>query len=365
MEIPALDGTPKQPQEDRPSVAATLSSTPATIRQPRLSAQSTTPDVPDTVVARQADAGHLLPDSLTPKAAQSTPVGVAAATAASPLQTSPNSAMPLSPVLAAGLLDAAYFSTEAGPEVAEAVSESAKASLVPSTASPHKSAAPAEEKVQAIDIVDAVYLSEPDSAGDMGELARFEHMSEFAASPQSSVVSVQDADDITEPSGIMKSPLSPRQPSSPAAGTADKAALDAAMVSDAFGSPMQQIPGSATHPAVLSETVYSASPVDSDHDSFSGSAMEDGAAVLPGGKSHMVHDDADGFSDRWQMEVETATVVSNTRLANVPARVSSQVHASQPARVSSQVHASPSYDPRYRAQGSAHRVTAVLLVSVT
>ena len=81
------------------------------------------------------------------------------------------------------------------PEVTDAVSESAKASLVPSTASPHKSAAPAEEKVQAIDIVDAVYLSEPDadSAGDMGELARFEHMSESFPSSQSSVVSVQDA----------------------------------------------------------------------------------------------------------------------------------------------------------------------------
>ena len=275
--------------------------------------------------------------------------------------------MPLSPVLAAGLLDAAYFSTEAGSEVTDAVSESAKASLVPDTASPHMSAAPAEEKVQAIDIVDAVYLSEPDaeSAEDMGELAQFEHMSEFAASPHSSVVSVQVADDITEPSDIMKSPLTPRQPSSPAAGTADTAALEAATVSDAFGSPMQQMPGSAARPAVFSETVNSASPIDSDHDSFYGSAVEQGAAVLPGGESHMVCDDADGFNDRWQMEVETATVVSNTRLADVPARMSSQVHASQPARVSSQVHASPSYDPRYRAQGSAHHVTAVLLVSVT
>ena len=73
----------------------------------------------------------------------------------------------------------------------------------------------------------------------------------------------------------------------------------------------------------------------------------------------------EGFSDSWQMELETATLVSDTCLPDVPTRVSSQVHASQPAMVSSQVHASPSYDPRYRVQGSAHHVTAVLLVSVS
>ena len=365
VEIFAVDGTLKEPQDGRPSVLATLSSTPATIRQPLLSAQSTTPDVPDTVVARQADAGHLLADSLTPKAAQLPPAGLGSATAASPGQTSPNSAMLLSPVSdAAGLLDAAYFSPEAGPEVTDAVSEPAKVSSMPSTVSPHNSAAPAEERLQAIDIVDAVYLSEPDakSAEDMGELAPFEQMSEnSAASPQSSVVSDKDADDITEPADIMKTPLTPTQPSSPGAGSAD---MDTAMASDAFGSPMQQIPGSAARPAVFSGTVFSASPVDCDHDSFSGSATEEDVAALPEGKSHMVCDDITGLSDRWQMD-ETAPVVSNTPLAHVLARVSSQVHASQPARVSSQVHASPSYDPRYKAQGSAHHVTATLLGLVT
>ena len=300
--------------------------------------------------------------------------------------------MLLSPVPhAGGLLDAAYFSPEAGPEVTDAVSESAKASFLPSTASPHKSAAPAEERLQAIDIVDAVYLSEPDaeSAEDMGELAPFERMSDLAVSPQSSVVSDEDADDITESSGIMKSPLTPTQPASPAVvGTADMAALDAETSSDAFGSPMQEIPGSNARLAAFSGTVYSASPVDCGHDSFSGSATEEDAAVLPGGESHMVCDDTAGLSDRWQMEdtaglsnrrqmedtaglsdrwqmEETAAVVNNTRLADVPARVLSQVHASQPARVSSQVHASPSYDPRCKAQGSAPHVTAMLLESVT
>lgn len=355
IEILAVDGTPKQPQEGMPSVPATLSLTPAT-RQPLLSAQSPKPDVPDTVIARQADAGHLLAGSLTPKAAQSTPVGRASAIAASPCQVLPHSAMSLSPDPdAVGLLDAAYFSTEAGPEVTDAVTKSAKASIVPSTASPHKSAAPAAEDLPVIDIVDAVYLSEPDaeSAEDMEESALFEHTRDSTAMGQSSFVSDKDADAITEPLDIMKSALTPTQPSSPEAGTANMAALDAAMASDAFGSPVQQIPGSAACPAVYSGTVYSASTVDRDHDSFSGSAIEEDAAVLPKDESHIVCDDTEGIYDRWQMEEEIAPVDSNIFLANVPARVSSQVHAS------------PSYDPRYRKQGSAHHVIASSLASVT
>ena len=245
--------------------------------------------------------------------------------------------MPISPVIdAVGLLDAAYFSPEAGPEVTDAVTESAKALSVPSTGSPHKSAGPAKEKLPAIDIVDAVYLSEADAepAEELGELAPFEHTSDSTASSQSAVVSDKDADDVTRPSDLMKSPLTPTQPSSPA----DLAVLDAAVASDAFGSPMQQIPGSAAHPAVFSGTKCSASTVDCDHDEFSGSALEKDAAVLQGGKSPVLDETTEGLYERWQMEDEIAPVVGNTMSANVPARVSSQVHAS------------PSYDPRYNGQ---------------
>lgn len=309
-----------------------------------------TPDVPDTVVSQQIDAGHLLADSLTPKAAQVTPAGVASATAASRYQTSSVAAMPFSPTPGAvGLLSAAYFSTEAGPDET-AVSEFAEDPLVPSTASPHKLAVPTEE--QATDILDAVYLSESDaeSAEDMGELAPFQHISEVLPSPQSSVVSGTAADNIPEPFDIKQSPMTPRRLSSPAAGVADLPALDSAKASEAFGSPMQHIPGSAARSAGFSGRVYSASPADDDHGSVSGSASDESAAAWAGGEDHMLSDDTGGFDDRWQMDEDTAPVVSNTLISNVRAKVSPQDSASQAAQVSSQVHASPSYDPRYEGQ---------------
>lgn len=330
-----------------------------------------TPDVPDTVVSQQIDAGHLLAESLTPKAAQPTPAGVASATAASRCHTSPSATMPFSPIPGAvGLLSAAsqYFPSETSPDKT-AVSEFAEDPLVPSTASPHALDAPTEEKehLQNTDILDAVYLSESDaeSAEDMGELAPFQQISEVPSTPQSSVVSAGAADDITEPSDIQQSPLTPRRLSSPAAGTADMPALDSAMASEAFGSPMQQIPGSAARSAGFSEMVYSASPADHDHGSIASSASEEAAEAWAGAKNHMPSDDTEGLHDRWQMDEDTAPMVSNTHFANVPTKVSPQDSASQLAQVSSQVHASPSYDPRYKAQAFAHPVTADSPVSVT
>lgn len=309
-----------------------------------------TPDVPDTVVSQQIDAGHLLADSLTPKAAQSTPAGVASATAASCCQTSPSATMPFSPFPGAvRLLSAA---TEAGLDNI-AVSKFAEDPLVPSTVSPHKLAAPTEEK--ATDILDAVYLSESDaeSAEDMGELAPFQHIIEVLPSPQSSVVSEKAAGDFTEPSDIKQSPFTPRTLPSLAAGTADLPALDSALASEAFGSPMQHTPGSAARSAGFSEMVYSASPAGYDHSSVAGSASEESAAAWAAAENLMLCDGTQGLDDRWQMDEDTAPVVSNTLFANVRAKVSPQDSASQAAQVSSQVHASPSYDPRYKAHASA------------
>ena len=232
------------------------------------------------------------------------------------------------------------------------VNESARDTVVLRTSSPDRSAVPYEERLQGIDIIDAVYLSEPDadSAEHMGELAPFEHMGDSPSSPHSSAVSDNDTRGASD---IMQSPLTPKPPPSPASGVAYTPALDSTMASDAFGSPMQEVPGSAARTAVSSGTVYRASPAGHDNDSLSGSTTEEEAKSSPGGESHMMCYDTEGSDDRWQLEEEAAPVVSNICVAKVPA-----------SRVSSQVHASPSYDPRCRARSVHSHITAVLFASV-
>lgn len=334
----AAIGSPK-PCDSTPSASDLLSSTPATLRQPLLPDDLGTPAVPDTVIAGPTDVGYLLADSLTPKTAQSTALGAASVTTASPRQTLPNAVAPaLGVTNAVGLLDAAYFSTEAGPEMIDAVNKSTEELFVASTSSPHKLAAPTEGKVQGVDTMVAMCLSEADaeSAEDMGELSPFQHMCESPDSPHSSAVSGKDADDIGVPSDLMQSPLTLRQPSSPAVSVPHMPALDSSMASDAFGSPMQQVPASATRTARSSGTPYRVSPVCHDSHSVSDSAAGEDGTPLVAGKSSLVPDNTTGLDDRWQMEEETASVFSNTHVANMAA-----------TRVSSQVHASPSYDPRY------------------
>ncbi|KAL3137920.1 hypothetical protein ABBQ38_005167 [Trebouxia sp. C0009 RCD-2024] len=331
----ASAGTPKA-CDSSPPVSETLSSTPATIRQPILPEQSATPDVPDTVVASQMDSGYLLADSSSPKAVQSSPLGAASATNASPCQTSPNSAVPASGGTgAAGLLDVVYFSAESDPEMTDTV-DNPEHPLVASMTSPDKPAAPTVE-VQGVDIIDAVYLSEADtdSAEDIGELNPFELIGESPQSPRSSASSGKDADDTTGSPDLMQSPLTPAQPSSPAAGAAYMPALESTMPSGAFGSPMQQAPASVARTAVSPAPAYRKSPATHDDYPTTGSAAGDDRSPLTAGKSSLVPDYTEGLDDRWQMEEETAPVFSNIHVADVPA-----------TRVSSQVHASPSYDPR-------------------
>lgn len=332
-------------------MSETLSSTPATIRQPILPEQSATPDVPDTVVASQMDSGYLLADSSSPKAVQSSPLGAASATNASPCQTSPNSAVPASGGTgAAGLLDVVYFSAESDPEMTDTV-DNPEHPLVASMTSPDKPAAPTVE-VQGVDIIDAVYLSEADtdSAEDIGELNPFELIGESPQSPRSSASSGKDADDTTGSPDLMQSPLTPAQPSSPAAGAAYMPALESTMPSGAFGSPMQQAPASVARTAVSPAPAYRKSPATHDDYPTTGSAAGDDRSPLTAGKSSLVPDYTEGLDDRWQMEEETAPVFSNIHVADVPA-----------TRVSSQVHASPSYDPRYNAQVCIPFVTLFIL----
>ena len=314
--------TPKQSLGCSVFASKDLSATPATVRQPELTDQPTPCDVPATVVAKQSDAGHLMPDSLTPQAAQTTPARATAAIASSP-QASPTLTMPYTGTPAAvGLLDAAYFS-ESDPDMSNAAQESAKPPAVPNTAASDDSAAPTEAGPKETDMIEPVYFCESDS--ESAELTP-------EAAPSSLPSAIKDANgpsDLSSGLHSMQPSWAPEQPFSPGMGNAHKPASDSA------GTPMTSSAAVTDDSAGM---MYSISPKSHRNESLldaHDSSAPEVESVLPTDKGHLAPTNTEGWCDRWQMEDDTAPALSNDYSASAAA-----------SRLSSQVYASPSYDPR-------------------
>ena len=229
--------------------------------------------MPATVVAKQPDAGHLMPGSVDPKAAQSTPRMGA---------SSPGLALPHSKTPAAvGLLDAAYFS-ESDSDMTDALPQSAQRTIA---VAPDSTTVGFQAGPDRIDMIDIVYFCDSDA--------------DSAGSPRPSALATLEA------GGLTDLPGSPDllQPTAAPGSVARSAALPAGLAHRV--SPLSSSPASGVLTAPEVQLTF------------------------PADQGHVSARHTQGLDDRWQMEDDMAPALSRAFAADLPAsRLSSQVHAS-------------------------------------